>query len=310
MSIYKQYRLEPSIPHQCMHHRYKTGDRCRGRAMHNEVMCFQHRIEDLPTVLQNDPFELTSLYDRASIQYVVTQVAARMACNHIDLKRAALLLQSCQIAASNLTAHDRAAANAANAPKTAAPPLAPPTQELDPNPDPAALVRYQAHQAELGLDEDDEELDDESPTEPGAPHLASEMWDQSTNPVLPSTPPTAESRSLTTDSENPEPQPATDNEERSTNNVLPTLNAVAHTRLDPPQTSKLILQSSSQPEATATANAGILRCAQNDKRERMTQVCRVRKRAGSCMLYRASSAHGLGGEIKQTIRDAQFNRRG
>ena len=68
MSIYKEYRLQPSIPHQCMHHRYKTGERCRGRAMHNEVMCFQHRIEDLPTVLQNEPVELTSLYDRASIQ--------------------------------------------------------------------------------------------------------------------------------------------------------------------------------------------------------------------------------------------------
>jgi hypothetical protein len=86
--------------------------------MHNEVMCFQHRIEDLPTVLQNDPFELTSLYDRAAIQRVVTQVAARLACNRIDLKRATLLLQSCQIAAAN---------------------------------------RYQAYRAELGLDEDEED---------------------------------------------------------------------------------------------------------------------------------------------------------
>ena len=154
MSMYKEYRREPSIPHQCMHHRYKTGDRCRGRAMHNEVMCFQHRIEDLPTVLQNAPFELTSLYDRASIQHVVTEIAARLACNHMDLKRAALLLQSCQIAAANLTAHDRAARAAALAPKTVAIPLTPPAQELDPNPDPEALVRYQTYQAELGLDDE------------------------------------------------------------------------------------------------------------------------------------------------------------
>jgi hypothetical protein len=170
MSIYKEYRREPSIPHQCMHHSNKHGERCRGRAMHNEVMCFQHRIEDLPTVLQNDPFELTSLYDRASIQHVVTQVAARLACNRIDLKRATLLLQACQIAAANLTAHDRAA----NA-KIAAPPLTPPTTSLDPNPDPEALVRYQAYRAELGLDEEDEE----------------------------DAPLTAESRPLTADSENP-----------------------------------------------------------------------------------------------------------
>ena len=60
MSMYKAYRLEPSIPHQCLYHAGKHGERCRCRAMHNEVMCFHHRIEDLPTVLQNDPFELTS----------------------------------------------------------------------------------------------------------------------------------------------------------------------------------------------------------------------------------------------------------
>jgi hypothetical protein len=197
MSIYKEYRREPSIPHQCMHHREKTGDRCRSRAMHNEVMCFQHRIEDLPTVLQNDPFELTSLYDRAAIQDAVTQIAARLACNHMDLKRAALLLQSCQIAAANLTAHDRAVkANSAAAPLTL------PATELDPNPDPEAYQRYQAYLAELGLDEDE-------------------------TPI--SAPPTAESRSPIAVSENPatEPQPAMDNDQPSTDNVLPTLNAVA-----------------------------------------------------------------------------------
>jgi hypothetical protein len=194
MSIYKEYRREPSIPHQCMHHSNKHGGRCRGRAMHNEVMCFQHRIEDLPTVLQNDPFELTSLYDRAAIQHVVTQVAARLACNRIDLKRATLLLQSCQIAAANLTAHDRAA----NA-KIAAPPLTPTAQELDPNPNPEALVRYQAYRAELGLDEEEENEDEPAAT----------------------TPPKAESRPLTADSENPAP----DNPQPET--VLPTLNASA-----------------------------------------------------------------------------------
>ena len=203
MSMYKEYRREPSIPHQCMHHRYKTGDRCRGRAMHNEVMCFQHRIEDLPTVLQNAPFELTSLYDRASIQRVVTEVAARLACNHMDLKRAALLLQSCQIAAANLTAHDRAARAAALAPKITAVPLTPPTQELDPNPDPEALVRYQTYQAELGLDDEDEE-EEESATEPVILSERSESKDPD-EPQTASTPNTILPKT-------PDPQPPTDNE--------------------------------------------------------------------------------------------------
>ncbi len=247
MSIYKEYRREPSIPHQCMHHRYKTGERCRGRAMHNEVMCFQHRIEDLPTVLQNDPFELTSLYDRASIQKVVTEVAARLACNHMDLKRAALLLQSCQIAAANLTAHDRAARAAALAPKTVAPPLTPPAQELDPNPDPEALIRYQTHQAELGLDEEEEEP--APATQPGAPHLGvpgqlagwgerldSEMWDQTTtDPVIlsersESKDPDEPQSASTPDTilpKTPDPQPPTDNEQQSTDTILPNVNASA-----------------------------------------------------------------------------------
>ena len=197
MSIYKEYRREPSIPHQCMHHSHKHGERCRGRAMHNEVMCFQHRIEDLPTVLQNDPFELTSLYDRAAIQYVVTQVAARLATNHMDLKRAALLLQSCQIAAANLTANDRAA----NA-KVPAPPLTPPSTALDPTPDPEALVRYQAYRTELGLDDDEDNKEEPAATT--------------------TTPPTADSRSPIADPQNPatEPQPAanTENGQRTPNN--------------------------------------------------------------------------------------------
>jgi hypothetical protein len=149
MSIYKEYLLQPSIPHQCMHYSEKNGDRCRSRAMHNEIMCFQHRVDDIPTVLQNDPFELASLYDRAAIQRAVTEIAGRLAANHMDLKRAALLLQSCQIAASNLTAHDRAAVNAQKAPA----PLAPPSAELNPNPDPEALRREQSRRAEIGLDD-------------------------------------------------------------------------------------------------------------------------------------------------------------
>jgi hypothetical protein len=210
MSIYKEFRREPSMPHQCMHHSDKDGKRCRGRAMHNEIMCFHHRDEDIPTVIQNDPYELTSLYDRASIQHALTEIAARLAANHMDLKRAALLLQSCKIAKSNLDSADRTAAA-----KTTVPSLTPPPVELDPNPDPEALIRYQAYRAELGLDDD----------EPPAP---------------PPTPPTAISQQLSADLQNPpapnppteipEPlaisqQPSADLQKPAA--ILPTLNAVA-----------------------------------------------------------------------------------
>ena len=103
-----------------MHESEQAGARCRNAAMHNEFMCYQHRSDDIPTVIENDPFLLDDLDDRAAIQHAVGLVAARLACNHIDLKRAGLLLQSIQIASSNLTSHDRhadAAAKAANAAK-------------------------------------------------------------------------------------------------------------------------------------------------------------------------------------------------
>jgi hypothetical protein len=181
MSIYKEYRREPSIPHQCMHYHFKTGDRCRGRAMHNEVMCFQHRIDDLPTVIQNEPFELTSLYDRASVQHAVTQIAARLATNHMDFKRASLLLQSCMIATANLTANDRAAARTAANAKFAAEPLTPPDQSLDPNPDPEALARYQTYRAELGLDEPGNQ---QNPPAADAQNAASEIEPSDILPAL------------------------------------------------------------------------------------------------------------------------------
>jgi hypothetical protein len=110
MSIYSDYQREPSRQRQCMHHSEKNGTRCRSTAMHNEIMCFHHRSDDIPTVLQNDPFEIVNLRDRPTIQRALADIAARLACNHMDFKRASLLLQTLQLAAYNLTAHEQVAA--------------------------------------------------------------------------------------------------------------------------------------------------------------------------------------------------------
>jgi hypothetical protein len=110
MSIYSDYQREPSRQRQCMHHAEKNGIRCRSTAMHNEIMCFHHRTDAIPTVLENDPFEIANLRDRPTIQRVLADVAARLACNHMDFKRAALLLQTLQLATYNLTAHEQVAA--------------------------------------------------------------------------------------------------------------------------------------------------------------------------------------------------------
>ena len=114
---YKDFRREPSKPHQCMHHYEKDGTRCHAMAMHNEYMCYAHRSDEIATVIQNDMFLIENLDTHAAIQKAYGDVAHRLACNHIDLKRAQLLTTTCRGAARNLrdAAAYRAAATATQA---------------------------------------------------------------------------------------------------------------------------------------------------------------------------------------------------
>lgn len=86
----KDFLREPSHTHQCMY-LYEDGRRCRAQSMHNEYRCFRHRENYMPPVIENEPFEIAALEDRDSIQNALSQLAARLACNRIDLKRAGLL---------------------------------------------------------------------------------------------------------------------------------------------------------------------------------------------------------------------------
>jgi len=99
---FADFRREPSVPHQCMHHNDQDGRRCRARAMINQFMCFAHRTDTVPPVIENDPFEIASLDTREAIQQALTDVAARLAANRMDLKRAGLLVYTLQLASSNL----------------------------------------------------------------------------------------------------------------------------------------------------------------------------------------------------------------
>jgi hypothetical protein len=135
MSIYRDYQREPSRRRQCMYHTEKDGIRCRAIAMHNEYMCYQHRNDEIATVIQNDPFEIVHLDDRAAIQKALADTAARLACNHIDLKRAALLIQNLQVACSNLTAYEKEAGRLPipqPEPELLPDPVLPPTEDDEP----------------------------------------------------------------------------------------------------------------------------------------------------------------------------------
>jgi hypothetical protein len=131
--VYKDFQREPSRAHQCMHESEKDGTRCRAMAMQNNYMCYAHRTDDVVTVIENDMFLIDNLDTHAAIQKAFLDVAARLACNHIDLKRAQLLITLLRAAARNLRdavtarreAAKAAAAEAALEPVPAAPALEP-----------------------------------------------------------------------------------------------------------------------------------------------------------------------------------------
>jgi hypothetical protein len=91
-----------------MHESENDGTRCRAMAMQNNYMCYAHRTDDVPTVIENDMFLIDNLDTHEAIQKVFLDVAARLACNHIDLKRAELLITLLRAASRNL--RDAAAA--------------------------------------------------------------------------------------------------------------------------------------------------------------------------------------------------------
>jgi CO/xanthine dehydrogenase Mo-binding subunit len=112
---YKDFQREPSRAHQCMHESENDGTRCRAMAMQNNYMCYAHRTDDVPTVIENDMFLIDNLDTHAAIQKVFLDVAARLACNHIDLKRAELLITLLRAASRNLRAASRNLRDAAAA---------------------------------------------------------------------------------------------------------------------------------------------------------------------------------------------------
>jgi hypothetical protein len=121
---YKDFQREPSRAHQCMHESENDGTRCRAMAMQNNYMCYAHRTDDVPTVIENDMFLIDNLDTHEAIQKVFLDVAARLACNHIDLKRAELLITLLRAASRNLrdaaTARRQALREAAAEAKAAA----------------------------------------------------------------------------------------------------------------------------------------------------------------------------------------------
>jgi hypothetical protein len=143
---YQDFTREPSMPHQCQHFSEQTGIRCRATAMHNNYMCYHHRTNDIQPVIENDPFLIDSLDTRDDVQRHLLALAARLACNHIDLQRAAQLHGVLRSALRNLNA----------APNHTLHSTPPPIALEDGPPDPERLRAFQLAHGDLP-EEDDEE---------------------------------------------------------------------------------------------------------------------------------------------------------
>jgi len=96
-----------------MHFSDKDGARCRAYAMHNNFMCYRHRDDAIPPVIENEPFLIERLDTPEDIRYALFQVAARLACNHMELKRASQLAHILQTALSTFSRVPKAKPQAA-----------------------------------------------------------------------------------------------------------------------------------------------------------------------------------------------------
>ena len=138
---YADFRRQPS---KCMHHYYEDGRRCRAQAMHNNYMCFAHRIDTIPPVYENEPFEIPANLTRDTIQLALGNLAALLATNRMDLKRAGLLAYILQIASTNL----HKPTQPVPAPPAGTTESAPQTQTCHPEPQAKDLSSSQATEPE------------------------------------------------------------------------------------------------------------------------------------------------------------------
>ena len=87
---------------RCMHIKF-DGEQCRQPAMHHKKFChfhnFLHERNQMPG---GERFRLPIAEDTASIQLAINQVIRALVCDHIDTKKAGILLYALQLCSTNL----------------------------------------------------------------------------------------------------------------------------------------------------------------------------------------------------------------
>ena len=98
----------PAEPKRQCRHILTEGRRCASPCLRHEEFCYFHHTTRRPVASpsqrrrRSSTFDLPHPEDRAAIQTSIGEVLRRIAANHIDPRRAGLLLYGLQIASSNL----------------------------------------------------------------------------------------------------------------------------------------------------------------------------------------------------------------
>lgn len=102
----------PASKHQC-HHIFPDNHRCGSPRMRNEQFCYFHHDYRRPVVAPQERYARTSSFSlftpssHEAIEESLGELLSRIAANHIDARRAGLLLYGLQIAATNLRSTQR-----------------------------------------------------------------------------------------------------------------------------------------------------------------------------------------------------------
>lgn len=98
--------MSESTKHYRCRHIFTDGHRCGSKSLRNETFCYYHHNACRPLMQRHEnvvpnrksTFDLPAFEDRTAVQSAIHLVAARLATNQLDSRRAGLLLYAMQIA--------------------------------------------------------------------------------------------------------------------------------------------------------------------------------------------------------------------
>ncbi|MES2390963.1 MAG: hypothetical protein V4555_04940, partial [Acidobacteriota bacterium] len=215
--------------YQCRHI-FTAGQRCGSPALRGEIFCYFHHgtrglaarsHRDVP-LISRSTFDFPTLEDRSSIQLALSEVLQRISSNHLDPRRAGLLLYGLQIASLNLPKPNPTADPIPTVDEIihdpTLGPLAPTTEYFDPADQPGSAARI----LEEFLNDHEPVFAIEAPISPSPTQISHSDQPESAQPAV-----------TQSASEYPEPAasglsaPVDEASTLATTSIIPTIQAVA-----------------------------------------------------------------------------------